>query len=183
MIVPSWVYWVAIAALAAVVLGQQARVANAKRETAEVSAAIDKEKRERAEDLAAYRQEKADLAAAHAANQQGLTDDFQKKLLLAQDERNRRDVLIGRLRAQISTFATVDRQPGDSDAVVIERAGDKLKTLGGLLASGAELVGEGAGIVQQRDAEVAALLEQVRVDRQACSAQRTSPSPTRLAAP
>lgn len=168
MIVPGWVYWIAIAALAAAVMGQQARVANAKRETAEVRAEIDREKRERAEDLAAHRAEKAAVAAEHAANQQGLTDDFQKRLLLAQDERNRRDVLIGRLRAQIATFTTISREPGDTDASVIERATDRLQAVGGLLASGAELVAEGAGIVRRRDAEVAALVEQVRVDRAAC---------------
>jgi len=169
MIVPGWVYWIAIAALAAAVMGQQARVANAKRETAEVRAEIDREKRERAEDLAAYRAEKAAVAAEHAANQQGLTDDFQKRLLLAQDERNRRDVLIGRLRAQIATFTTISRTPGESDTAVIERAADRLKTLGGLLDEGVGLVAEGAAIVGRRDAEVAALAEQVRVDRAACS--------------
>lgn len=171
MIVPSWVYWLAIAGLGAALLGQQVRVGNAKRETLALQLQYEKEQRGRADDLAKYRQEKAAIAAAHAASQQELTDAFQTKLRLAQDERNRRDVLIGRLRAQLADYTTIRREPGDTDTAVIERASDRLKTVGGLLASGAELVAEGAGIVQRRDAEVAALAEQVRVDRSACSAK------------
>ena len=169
MIVPSWVYWVAIAALGAVVFGQQARVANAKRETSEVRAEFDRIGRERAEDLAKYRQEKADLAAAHAAAQQETVDEYQKKLRLANDRINERSTMVGRLRAQLTEFAAVSRKPGETDSAVLQRAGDKLATLRGLLVQGAELVAEGANIVERRDAEVALLAGQIKVDRAACS--------------
>lgn len=168
MIVPSWVYWLAIAGLGAALLGQQVRVGNAKRETLALQLQYEKEQRGRADDLAKFRQEKAAIAAAHATSQQELTDDFQKRLRLAQDERNRRDVLIGRLRAQLADYTTISRTPGESDTAVIERAADRLKAVGGLLAEGAELVAEGAVIVERRDAEVALLAGQVRVDRAAC---------------
>lgn len=171
MIVPSWVYWVAIAALGAVVFGQQARVANAKRESLALQLQYEKEQRGRADDLAKFRQEKAAIAAAHATSQQELTDDFQKRLRLAQDERNRRDVLIGRLRGQLAEYTTIHRAPGESDTAVIERAADRLKAVGGLLASGAELVAEGASLIEQRDAEVALLVGQIKVDRAACQAK------------
>lgn len=169
MIVPGWVYWVAIAALAAAVFGQQARVANAKRETSEVRAEFDRIARERAEDLAKYRQEKADLAAAHAAAQQETVDEYQKKLRLANDRVNERSAMVGRLRAQLAEFASVRRESGETDSAVLQRAGDKLEALRGLLDEGIELVAEGAAHTERRDAEVALLVNQVRVDRAACS--------------
>jgi 3-methyladenine DNA glycosylase/8-oxoguanine DNA glycosylase len=63
MIVPSWMYWVAIAALGAAVLGQQVRVSNAQRATAQLRLEYETEMRGRAEDLAKYREEKAAIAA------------------------------------------------------------------------------------------------------------------------
>lgn len=169
MIVPSWVYWVAIAALAAAVFGQQTRVANAKRETSAVRAEFDRIGRERAEDLAKYRQEKADLAAAHAAAQQETVDEYQKKLRLANDRVNERSAMVGRLRAQLAEFASISRTPADSDSAVLQRAGDRLQTLGGLLAEGSELLAEGVAIIERRDAEVKLLVDQIRVDRAACA--------------
>ena len=169
MIVPSWVYWVAIAALGAVVFGQQARVANAKRETAEVRAEFDRIARERAEDLANYRQEKAELAAAHAVAQQETVDAYQKKLLVANDRINERSAMVGRLRAQLAEFASISRTPADSDSAVLQRAEHRLQAVGSLLVQGAELVAEGANIVERRDAEVALLAGQIKVDRAACS--------------
>lgn len=169
MIVPSWVYWVAIAALAAAVFGQQARVSNAKREIAGLRADVAEEMRERAEDLAKYRQEKADLAAAHAAAQQETVDEYQKKLRLANDRVNERSAMVGRLRAQLVEFSAISRTPADSDSAVLQRAGDRLQTLGGLLAEGSELLAEGVAIIERRDAEVTLLVDQIRVDRAACS--------------
>lgn len=169
MIVPSWVYWVAIAALAAAVFGQQARVSNAKREIAELRADVAEEMRERAEDLAKYRQEKADLAAAHAAAQQETVDEYQKKLRLANDRVNERSAMVGRLRAQLAEFAAISRTPADSDASVLQRTEHRLQAVGSLLVEGAELAAAGASIVERRDAEVALLAGQIKVDRAACS--------------
>ena len=169
MIVPSWVYWMAIAALAAAVFGQQTRVANAKRETSAVRAEFDRIGRERAEDLAKYRQEKADLAAAHAAAQQETVDEYQKKLLVAQGRINQRDVLIGRLRADQANLTSVRRGPDETDASVLQRTEHRLQAVGSLLVEGAGLVAEGANLVERRDAEVALLVDQIRVDRAACS--------------
>ena len=169
MIVPSWVYWVVIAALTAAVFGQQARVANAKRETSEVRAEFDRIDRERAEELAKYRQEKADLAAAHAAAQQETVDEYQKKLLVAQGRINQRDVLIGRLRADQANLTSVRRGPDETDASVLQRTEHRLQAVGSLLVQGAELAAEGASIVERRDAEVALLAGQIKVDRAACA--------------
>lgn len=168
MIVPSWMYWVAIAALGAAVLGQQVRVSNAQRATAQLRLDYEKEQRGRADDLAKYREEKATIAATHATNQQELTDAFNKKLRLAQDAVNERSALVGRLRGQLASYTTLDRTSGAPDAVIIERATHRLATLGGLFDEGLGLVAEGAAHLERRDAEVAALVEQVRVDRLAC---------------
>ena len=183
MIVPGWVYWVAIAALAAAVFGQQARVANAKRETSEVRAEFDRIARERAEDLAKYRQEKADLAAAHAAAQQETVDEYQKKLRLANDRVNERSAMVGRLRAQLADFATLGRTPGDTDTAVIQRAGDRLQALGGLLDEGIGLVAEGAApdaernvqIKMQRGRHGKTPFAQRQPDRESCPDAQTTP--------
>lgn len=169
MIVPSWVYWVVIAALTAAVFGQQARVANAKRETSEVRAEFDRIGRERAEELAKYRQEKADLAAAHAAAQQETVDEYQKKLLVAQGRINQRDVLIGRLRADQANLTSVRRGADETDASVLQRTEHRLQAVGSLLVEGAGLVAEGANLVERRDAEVELLAGQIKVDRAACA--------------
>lgn len=169
MIVPSWVYWVGIAALAAAVFGQQTRVANAKRETSEVRAEFDRIGRERAEDLAKYRQEKADLAAAHAAAQQETVDEYQKKLLVVQGRINQRDVLIGRLRADQANLTSVRRGADETDASVLQRTEHRLQAVGSLLVEGAGLVAEGANLVERRDAEVELLAGQIKVDRAACA--------------
>lgn len=171
-VIPSWVYWVIIAALGALVFTQQTRIEKVKRETAELRSAYDKQGRERAEELANYKDEKAKIAAEHAAAQQGITDDFQKQLRAAQDRLNERSALVGRLRAQIASYTSISRTPGETDAVVIQRATDRLQAVGSLLAEGTELVAEGASIVERRDAEVALLVNQVRVDRQACLGPR-----------
>jgi hypothetical protein len=169
MIVPSWVYWLAIAGVASLVVGQEARVQSLKADIANIGAERDKEARARAEDLANYRSEKADLARQHATQQQETVDAYQEKLRLAQGNIARRDQLIGGLRKQLAAYATVDRTPGESDTAVIQRATDRLQTLAGLLAEGAGLVAEGTTIVERRDAEVALLAGQVKVDRGVCS--------------
>jgi hypothetical protein len=170
--IPAWVYWLALAGLGAALLGQQVRLGNAKRETMVLQLQYEKEQRGRADDLAKYREEKAAIAATHATNQQELTDAFNKKLRLAQDAVNERSALVGRLRAQLASYTTLDRTSGAPDAAVIQRAADRLQAVGTLLAEGVELAAEGAAVVQRRDAEVAALVEQVRVDRLACQAAR-----------
>lgn len=111
----------------------------------------------------------AALQAQHAANQQLLENQYAEKMadLAARRAADRAEA--DRLRGTIATFTARDRRPGETHTAALERAEDRLATLGRLLEESVGLVIEGRGIIERRDAEVKRLVEQINLDRQACS--------------
>ncbi len=167
-------YWhlAAIALLVALLGVQQVRVDGLKADLAgEQKAASDlRADRERVarEHESALREKEQQ----HAAAQTKLEKTYADTIKALEDQRRADSVAAGRMRDIIAAYAASgDLRGGQVDAAAIERAVDRLQTLGGLLAEGAGLVIEGRGIVQRRDAEVARLLDQIRIDRAACSPQ------------
>lgn len=69
------------------------------------------------------------------------------------------------LQHHLRTTATAHAQAA-SDAAACRSLGDRHQELAALAAEGAQLVGEGVGLVQQRDAAVALLKNQVVMERQ-----------------
>lgn len=168
-LIPRWVYAAVIAALLAAVGVQQIRVANGATELAQEKQARSDEKAERAQMALNHTRSIAKLQADHAFNQQVKEQDYaakQKKLAAA---RAADAVIVGELRDTIAVFAAGDRRPGEPDAVALQRARDRLEIVGGLLAEGVGLVTEGKGIIAGRDAEVVRLLDQIQIDRIACT--------------
>lgn len=168
-IVPPWAYWIAIVVLGAAVAGQEARVQSAKMDTEKV-------RREWAQDQSARQsaarllvEHNAKLQREHAALQQDSEDAFTKEKQAL--ERRLRDSTstAGRLRDQLAAYTARGGAGSETDPVACERARDRLEALGGLLASGIELVVEGRGIVERRDAEVKRLVDQITADRAAVS--------------
>lgn len=74
------------------------------------------------------------------------------------------------LQRDIGTYAGAASAPSTADGTPRDDSADRLRVLGSLLATGVGLVEDGRGIIERRDAEVAALLEQVKADRLACQA-------------
>ena len=70
--------------------------------------------------------------------------------------------------------AATAKQPtkNHADTVGCERDRDRLEALGQLAGEGVELLAEGRNLLQQRDHEVALLLDQIRLDRASCEAPR-----------
>ncbi len=167
-------YWhlAAIAVLVGLLGVQQVRVDNLKVEViAEKKKASDL--RADAERVAREHREKiGQLERDHAANQTTLEKNYANTIKALEDQRRADNVAAGRMRDIIAAYAAPgDLRGGQVDAAAIERAIHRLETLGGLLAEGAGLAIEGRGIVQRRDAEVTRLLDQIRIDRAACSPQ------------
>lgn len=169
MILPTWWPLAAGAALVTVIGVQQVRVANLKTDVAtlEQVAARDDAARQKAARLDA--DEKRALQAQHAAQQQENTDAFTIKLTALQAARAADASTVVGLRRDLASYAARGGRAGETDAARASRAEDRLAALAGLLDQGIGLVGESRGVVGQRDAEVAVLLQQIHIDRRACS--------------
>lgn len=164
-------YWhlAAIAALVGLLGVQEMRVNSLKVEVLTEKKRASDERVEREAAARAHVEALRTLENEHAVAQQLKDKDYAQKL--AQLEAGRRDdrALIGSLRGTIAAYTALDHRPGETDAAALERTGHRLQTIGGLLDEGVELVIEGRRLVEQRDAEVARLLDQIRIDRAACS--------------
>lgn len=168
-LVPSWAWLAALVAVLALSGVQTVRLSSVKAEFAG-------EQLERANERALHEevaretlQKHLAAQAEHARQTQELTDDFEKQISALRNARAADAATAGRLRDQIAEFAAGGRRAGDTDAVACQRAGDRLRTVGGLLGEGADLVIEGRQIIQRRDAEVNRLLRQIETDRAACA--------------
>lgn len=103
----------------------------------------------------------------HAANQQAKEDTYAKtKERLARERDADRAVAAG-LRDKLAA-ATADTG-GAVDPAASQRERDRHATLGKLAGEGVELVVEARSLLNQRDADVQNLLNQIRADRLACS--------------
>lgn len=168
-IVPPWAYWLAIGALTAAVGGQQVRVSNAQGDLAKEKTSRATETQQRTQLALDHETAIGKLQSQHATAQQLKEDDYAKKLatLAAADRAHVLDAQ--RLRNKLAAYASGDRLDGETDAAAGQRARDRLPLVGQLLAEGVELEAESRAIIQRRDAEVGRLLDQVVIDRAACS--------------
>ena len=166
-IVPSWVYWIAIAALGAAVAGQEARVQITKTNTEKVRREWSEDREARHAAALRLVEFNAKLQSEHAAAQQESEDAFNKEKLAL--ERRVRDgsATAQWLRSQLAAYTARGGAGGETDAAACERAQHRLAQVGELLAEGVELLVEGRGIVERRDAEVKRLVDQITADRAA----------------
>ena len=121
--------------------------------------------REHVENIAA-------LQAQHAINQQTLENQHAKNMADLASRRAADRAEADRLRGTIATYTARDRRPGDTDAAALERAEDRLAVVGALLEESVQLLIEGRGVVEGRDAEVKRLVDQINLDRQTCSSKQ-----------
>lgn len=163
-------HWVAIGLLVLLAqqlhvrnLGLQLDLADAGRQAAELTASRESAARAHETQLAKREQQ-------HAADQQRKEENYAKD----KDALGRQLVVeqrtAGRLRDQLAAATARDRSGDPTDAVACQRAFDRLEAVGGLAGEGVELLVEGRGLLRQRDLDVQRLLDQVTLDRQACSA-------------
>lgn len=166
-VVPTWVYWVAIGALTVGIGAQQVRVSNAHTALAQEKAARAEETAERTQLILDHELSLKSILATHTAAQQLKDDTYAAKILEINTSAVRNAADAGKLRLRLEAFTSSARQPGETDTAACERARYRLPIVGGLLAEGVELEAESRAIIQQRDAEVERLLEQIKIDRAA----------------
>ena len=166
-VVPTWIYWVAIGVLTAGVGAQQVRVSTAHTALAQEKAARAEETAERTQLVLDHELSLKSILATHTAAQQLKDDTYAAKILEINTSAVRNAADAGKLRLRLEAFTSSARQPGETDTAACERAQYRLPIVGGLLAEGVELEAESRAIIQQRDAEVERLLEQIKIDRAA----------------
>lgn len=105
------------------------------------------------------------MQAAHAKAQQENVNAYEKKLAVLDGRRRAAAGDVERMRQQFAAFAARDRDQAASDTVACQRIADRSAVLAGLAAEGRELLYEGRLVVEQRDAQIEALLRTVKNDR------------------
>lgn len=162
-------------AVAAAMLGlgvtvavQQARIGSLRASLAQAEAQVASDRAASAKVAQAHAEALAALQATHAARQQEAEHAFAMETARLVDARRDDADLVRRMRAQLT--AAGRRPAGPTDPAAVQRRADASGDLAGLLGEGVELVVEGRRLVEQRDAEVSRLLDQIKADRAACGA-------------
>lgn len=168
-LVPSWVYWIAIGVLTAALGAQQVRVSGLKADAAHQAAERAIEDAQRTDLALQYAGAMAKLQLEHATQQQQTEETYEKKIADLERAGTADRADLERVRGKLASFTSGDRRPGETAAAAGQRARDRLPLVGALLDEGLGLEAESRQIIQRRDAEVVRLLDQIRVDRQACS--------------
>jgi hypothetical protein len=166
--VPGWCWLVIVGALLIFLYGQHERVAGEQ----SVQAKWDVAKVAQAKIDATRAQEVLTLKATHAAAEKESEKRYETKLHALETARTADAADNQRLRRIIANYSAGGRQPGDSDAIAYQRAADRLKVIGALLEEGAGLLDEGLAVIGSRDAEIGRLLDQIQIDRAACTSAR-----------
>lgn len=166
-LIPDWVYWAAIAALAATSGMQQVRISGTQAELAQEKHERSLEALEQTNTVLRHEQKVKSILATHTAAQREKDDDYVKQLDTVRANYVRSADDARRLRSRLEAFTGSGRQPGETESAACERAQHRLPIVGGLLAEGIELEAESRAIIEQRDAEVKRLLEQIKIDRAA----------------
>ena len=110
-------------------------------------------------------EKKATAVVDHAAAQQDNTHDYTQKLAVLEAGRTADAARIAGLQHDIRTAATRSAQLA-GDAAACRDLADQHQRLAALAGEGAGVVGQLVGMVERRDAQVAALKGQLQVDRQ-----------------
>jgi hypothetical protein len=172
-LVPPWVYAAALAAVVAVFGVQEVRIANLKADLAVEQAAAATERANREHAAREYAVEIAAIQAGHAAKQQELEDAWTTERQSFEVRRAADSRQLDRLRLQIAAYTTPRPAPdgGAESAPDLDQA-DRLTTIGSLFAESLDLLSESRAVVEQRDAEVKRLVDQIGIDRAACMKPR-----------
>lgn len=172
-------YWhlAVIGALVALLGVQQLRVADLKVDLTNEQKAASELRADRERVAREHADQIAELEHQHATTQAEQESRYAKTFKALEDQRRTDSAAVSRMRDIIAAYAASGgRTEGDIDAAAAQRAADRIDTLASLLAESVELVIEGRGIVQRRDAEVARLLDQIKLDRATCSANAATAS-------
>lgn len=163
LVVRYW-YLPVIAGLLMLVQSYRTDVAELKLDAANKQVDIERAAREHGEKI-------SELKLKHNQRETELEKEYAQALKTLNDQRSDDLAAIGRMRGIIEKYAGSGSLRGvPVDAAAAKRAADRLDTLSNLLAEGVELVVEGRGVVQRRDAEVKRLIEQIKADRLFCDA-------------
>lgn len=168
-LIPDWAYWIAIGTLAATVGVQQVRVANVETDIAQEQKARSDETARRTQAALGHTIAIGRLQSEHAAAQQLSEERYANLNKTLDDERRADAAATVRLRDKLAAYTSSDRRPGETDAAAGERTADRLEALGSMVREGVDLLAEARGIIGRRDGEVARLLDQIKIDRAACS--------------
>ena len=107
----------------------------------------------------------------HAAEQQDNTHAYTQKIQALETGRAADAARIASLQHNLRTTATQHAQAA-SDAAVCRHLADQHRQLATHLAQGAGVVGELVHLVEQRDAQIGALMGQVQIDRKLLDSQQ-----------
>ncbi len=176
-LIPSWAYWIAIGTLVAGLGVQEVRISGYKTAVAKAGTALALEQKARSAETTArsllalaHGKAIAALQFKHAEETQLKENDYAAKIKDLEASKHADAVVASRLRDRINAYAAGDRRPGETDAAAVQRYANQLKVVSGLLGESVDLVVEGRAIIGQRDAEVGRLLDQISIDRVACTA-------------
>lgn len=107
----------------------------------------------------------------HAAEQQDNTHAYTQKIQALETGRAADAARIASLQHNLRTTATQHAQAA-SDAAACRHLADQHRQLATHLAQGAGVVGELVHLVEQRDAQIGALMGQVQIDRKLLDSQQ-----------
>ena len=180
-LIPTNAYLAAIAALTAALVTtagvQQVRISNVRAELAGEKEARTGERNQRLAAALNHKTKIGELERAHAASTNLKEKEYANRLDQLEIAQRDGAAVAGKLRNQIASYAARDRRPGETDAVAVERYAGRLEVVGGLLQEGIDLVVEGRDRLGRRDLEVNLLLDQIQIDRTACTALPTAATP------
>ena len=132
---------------------------------AKVEVAQSKQVATNAQQAQAAIEKKAKAVVEHGSAQQENTHDYTQEMALLQAGRAADAVRIAGLQHDISSAATRNAQLA-GDAAACRDLADQHQRLAALAGEGAGVVDQLVGMVERRDAQVAALKGQLQVDRQ-----------------
>ncbi|MEQ6471492.1 hypothetical protein [Comamonas sp. wu1-DMT] len=131
---------------------------------ARAESAQDKQVASQAQQSQAATENKAVAVVTHGTSQQENTHDYTQEMARLEAGRAADAARIAGLQHDIRSAATRNAQLA-GDAAACRDLADQHQRLAGLAAEGAEVVGELAGLVQKRDAQVSLLRGQIAADR------------------
>lgn len=160
-----WIVGGLFASLIAIIGVQAWRLNTVKTEYAQLVASTATDLANRATAYAAESEKTAAKEQTHAATTQGASDAYTQTKPL-RDAAVRSDLQRARrLLDAAEKRAASYRAQSEAGAAACSRLADRAKELDQLVGQGLELVAEGRGIVEQRDAEVTLLRQVIDADR------------------
>ena len=155
--------WVALG-LAVLVLLQQLRVADLQVELAKAGESQAKTAQAQAQQSQAATEKDATALLDHAGNTQGNIYEYTQTIQKLEASRAADARRITGLQHSLRSTATQHAQAA-GDAAACRNLADRHQEIGELAARSAGVIGRSIGLVQQRDAEVRLLKEQVQTER------------------